>query len=438
MSSNEDFFAQQRAAAAFKHGILKRYPAVFAGKAGSITSGRVVFLDGYAGAGRYEDGSPGSPLLFVQAAQHLGELRKVTGIFVEQHRDRCARLREVLAEVGATGVNYEILEGDLGAHLPGLLPAAAGAALFAFLDPFGTALDRKQLRSQLLGRAGRAPTEVLLHFSISTVARIGGLLRAAERDQRDLEERDRKTIANVDRFLGGTWWQESFRAVAGEEDLVTATEVALDVAQHYCASLATETGFQSISMPVRPAAQQQPKYVLVLFTRHPAGVWEFASAVGMAGRDWQQALHDAERARDQAAQDRLGMEALFDVAREPFDPEAYERDRRPVWTRGLAENIQRLLAEHGDFRPFERTVQVYGPLLGRAWERHVRRAVKDLYRQGEITNDGKYDFEERPLGPLTLPAQRAAPPAGSASASDPTLGRPTTGRRPSGSDRPTA
>ncbi len=205
------------------------------------------------------------------------------------------------------------------------------------------------------------------------------LLRAAERDQRTLEERDRKTIANVDRFLGGTWWQESFRAVVGEGDLITATEVALKVAQRYRATLAAEMGFQSISMPVRTEAEQQPKYVLVLFTRHPAGVWEFASAVGMAGRDWQQALHSAERAREQAAQDRLGIDPLFDIAPEPFDPEAYEHNHRPVWTRGLAENIRHLLAEHGDFRLSDRTVQVYGPLLGRAWERHIRQAVKDLY-----------------------------------------------------------
>ncbi len=171
MPSNDEFFASRRAAAAFKHGLLRRYPVVFAGKAGSITSGRVVFLDGYAGAGRYEDGSPGSPLLFVQAARSLAQLRRtVTAVFVEQHPDRCAQLREALAEVDAAEVDYHTVEGDLGLQLPGLLSAAAGSALFAFLDPFGTALDRQQLRSDLLDRSGRAPTEVLLHFSISTVA----------------------------------------------------------------------------------------------------------------------------------------------------------------------------------------------------------------------------------------------------------------------------
>ena len=279
MPANSKFFACPQPAAAFKHGLLSRYPVVFASKAGSVTSGRVVFLDGYAGPGRYDDGSSGSPLLFVRAAAQQSQ-RRVTAIFVEQHPDRCARLCDVLAEAGLAGVDYRVIEGDLGAHLPQLLPATAGCALFAFLDPFGTALDRERLRSGLLGRTGRAPTEVLLNFSISTVARIGGLLRVARRDGRGLEERDRKTVANVDRFLGGTWWQESFRAVTGEDDLAAATDVALDVADRYCKSLAAETGFRSVSMPVRPAPMQAPKYVLVLFTRHPEGVWEFASALG--------------------------------------------------------------------------------------------------------------------------------------------------------------
>lgn len=437
MPSNEEFFASRRAAAAFKHGLLSRYPVVFAGKAGSITSGRVVFLDGYAGAGRYEDGSPGSPLLFVRAARALAKLRRtVTAIFVEQHPGRCAQLREALAEVDGAEVDYYTIEGDLGVHLPGLLPVADGSALFAFLDPFGTALDRQQLRSDLLGRAGRAPTEVLLHFSISTVARIGGLLRVAGWEQRELDEPDRKTVANVDRFLGGQWWHESFRAVANGEDLVTATKVALEVAQQYCADLCAETGFRSISMPVRPGPMQAPKYVLVLFTRHPDGIWEFASALGRAGRDWQRALYEADRTREAAKATRQGQYALFDS--EPFDPDKYERDRRGEWVRCIAANIERLLDLHGNFKLIDHTVEVYGSVLGQAWDKHLRRAVKDLHEAAVVGNDGKYDFWLHPLVPLTVPRQRPEQKPHRGSASGPRSGPPAPGRRPSGSDHPTA
>ena len=62
MTSNEGFFARKQAAAVLKHGILSRYPTIFASMAGSGEP-EVVLYDAYAGPGKYEDGSPGSPLL---------------------------------------------------------------------------------------------------------------------------------------------------------------------------------------------------------------------------------------------------------------------------------------------------------------------------------------------------------------------------------------
>lgn len=68
MPSSSDFFGQRNAQAVLKHGILTRYAYYFAGRAGSATQGRVAFIDGYAGEGRYEDGNPGSPLLLASQA----------------------------------------------------------------------------------------------------------------------------------------------------------------------------------------------------------------------------------------------------------------------------------------------------------------------------------------------------------------------------------
>lgn len=148
------------------------------------------------------------------------------------------------------------------------------------------------------------------------------------------------------------WWRESsFRTVAGEEDLVTSTEVALAVAGRYCEALAAETGFRSVSMSVRPAPMRAPKYVLVLFTRHPEGVWEFASTLDGAGMDWRQAVYETEQAHR-------------DIAPEPFNREGYERASRDSWAQAIAKNIEQLLDEHGDFRVTQRTVEVFGSVLG--------------------------------------------------------------------------
>lgn len=243
MSANEDFFRERRAQAVFKHGILSRYPVIFASKTG--WGGRpVVFLDGYAGRGEYEDGFPGSPVLLAETATKVASFRGVTGIYVEKDRADFLNLQRVMAKYNRS--NDQILCGDLRDHLAKILNDIPGAALFAFLDPFGTALDREQIAGPLLGRHGTAPVEVLLHMSIGTVARLGGLLRRRRQQGVELSVADEKSIDHVDRFLGGTWWWQHFEPVdAADQPL--ATSAALQVASDYQTSICSETGCRSVT-----------------------------------------------------------------------------------------------------------------------------------------------------------------------------------------------
>lgn len=434
MSANESFFVRRQAAAAFKHGILTVYPPLFAAKAGSVVEGgRVVFLDGYAGQGRYDDGAPGSPLLFVRAAR-ANRQRAVTGIFVEQDPLRFASLCQVLDRADPNGSVRRIMrEGDLGALLPELMPTADGAALFAFLDPFGTALDLDQLRAGLLQRPGRAPTEVLLHFSVLTIARMGGILNAS-RSRGGLSIPERKTVARADAFLGGDWWHSEFDVLrslvlpAGadgpmkeldESVLLTATDVAMRVAQQFCAGLGRQTGYRAVTMPVRPERSRAPKYILALFTKNDHGVWYFADTLGRAGRNWQQALHDQQlrtTAEKLAASlgDDLGLFELADLTPEPpppFDFIEYERENRDQWTDTITANLHGLLTTHrGELRLVDHIDAVYGEVLGQAWERHVRAAVKRLHKRGLILDDGTHEFWRRPIA-VKMPCQRSPVPA---------------------------
>lgn len=453
MSANESFFVRRKAAAAFKHGILARYPRVFAAKAGSVVEGgRVVFLDGYAGAGRYDDNSPGSPLLFVRAARSTPQ-RSVRAIFVERDPQRYAALCTVLDEADPThSVPRIVRPGDLGEHLGELVPAARGAALFVFLDPFGTALDLTRLRTDLLGRRGRAPTEVLLHFSVSTIARFGGILRSA-RSRGGLTASEAKTVAHADAFLGGTWWHDEFDALPDlrpisspiacdveswfdealdeafddmldDDVLVTATDIAMRVAHRFCDRLGRQTRFRTVTMPVRPEPGRAPKYVLALFTRNDHGVWHFADALGRAGLDWQHAIHterlrvEAHRnATRQADDDALGQYSLFgfdEPAVPPpasFDRAGYERAAQARWVDTLAPNLYRLLRTHGALRLVDHVSDVYGDVLGQAWEKHVRLAVKSLFNASVILDDGTgVDFWRRPIRPVPLPEPRPPDP----------------------------
>jgi three-Cys-motif partner protein len=381
--SNEDFFATKKAAAVFKHGILSRYPVVFASKAGmSVQGRRVTFLDGYAGRGRYDDGQPGSPLLLMESAEQVERFRSVRGIFVERDDDHFENLSRVLAERG--GDRKPVLyHKSLDECLPEILDLVKNDALFAFLDPFGPALDFGLLRSGLLGRPLRPPTEVLLHFSVSSVARMGGALRKTRAGGAPLTGSDLKSAQRLNRFLGGDWWQQHFAAVSDVRDEHRATLAAMAVADQYRAMIAAGTGFMSVSMPVRPRPELLPRYVLALFTRHVEGVWQFADALGKAGADWRNAcLVEAWNRGRAAHQPTL------------FGPDTVAPDfhaSRQAWVETIAANILRLATSIGPFRIADRVTDVYGTLLGSAWIPDVRAAVRHLHRQGHIVSDGKGD-----------------------------------------------
>lgn len=387
MSDNEDFFRERRAQAVLKHEILKRYPTVFAAKAGQRRP--VVFLDGYAGRGEYEDGSPGSPVLLAQAAANLAGFRSVTGIYVEESRKDYLHLKEVLARHGRT--DDPVLHGDVQDHLPTILARAHGAAFFAFLDPFGPALDREHLVGSFLRRGGPAPVEVLLHVSVSSVARLGGLFRRRREEGKALSPAEKRSVQHLDRFLGETWWQEYFEPVRGVTDEERATDAALRVADRYRAELCAATGFQSVSMPIRRRPDQLPKYILVLFTRHMDGLWHFADTLGAAGRvwhgAWQRELWTQQRV-DRSRKAPAGWDPLFEPEPEPFNPDGYEKTNRQSWEDTIAGNIQRTLRRRGPMILAQHVDEVYGELLGAAGQRHVRAAVKALYRQGVVDNPG--------------------------------------------------
>jgi hypothetical protein len=143
----------------------------------------------------------------------------------------------------------------------------------------------------------------------------------------------------------------------------------------------------SVSMPIRPRPDLLAKYVLVLFTRHPEGVWCFADALGQAGRDWNGAWITERLTRDGPA-NQLSLFGLG-APEVQFDPERYEHEHRDEWVATITRNITRLLEVRGPFRLADEVAAVYGTVLGAAWTRHVRAAVQGLQHAGVIANDGK-------------------------------------------------
>jgi three-Cys-motif partner protein len=200
--AGDRYWDKQRLPSVLKHDLLRRYLPVFAGKTGSKSNG-VVYLDGYAGRGRYEDGTPGSAERILQIAEEQSRRGISYRLFFhETERKNYAALKPVVDEYKARGVQAEASPEEVIKGLRKVIDAARGLPLFLFLDPCGVGIPFSEPTRVLSGprRDTWPPTEVLLNFSLEAVRRIGGHVNS--------ETPTEKSMARLDAALGGEWWRD--------------------------------------------------------------------------------------------------------------------------------------------------------------------------------------------------------------------------------------
>jgi three-Cys-motif partner protein len=383
--AHDEFFQRQQAAAVLKHGILKRYPGVFATMAGS-RSGRVLYFDGYAGPGRYADGAPGSPLIALETARRTAAwARQVDCIFVEKKRAYADDLRAVLGAEAPAEFTYDVWHGDVADHVDAALARAGDDPMLTLLDPFGTALDYASLTDKLLGRRADQATEVMLNLSLTSVWRIGGLLTGDETEA----EAD-GTLARLDAFFGDTWWREEFRAARATGDLASAADAALLVAREFTRRVHAATGFDSADVEVRRRPGQRPLFLFVLFYRYPFAPWKFNEAVSKANGEWRHACRreDLDGFLAEVAtgpEDLFGGQMTTELAAEATEA-AWRKQEQQLdaeWTAAIADNLRQLMASASAIRLGDHLREVYGPTLGLARDQHVNAAWRILEKAGE-------------------------------------------------------
>jgi three-Cys-motif partner protein len=124
----------------FKHTLLQKYMPQFAGMTGSrAQTKRVVVLDGFAGRGRYKDGSPASAerILKIAQDQSANSTLSWTCFFVEREDEDAAQLVKVVGQYAEQGVTARAHHGSVLDVLDDVVRAAVRCPLFLFLDPCG-------------------------------------------------------------------------------------------------------------------------------------------------------------------------------------------------------------------------------------------------------------------------------------------------------------
>jgi three-Cys-motif partner protein len=187
-----------------KHEILRRYLQAWMPILAQGGFKNILYIDGFAGPGRYAGGEDGSPIIAVKSAlEHKARIKgNILFLFVEEKQDRAAVLQECLGElVIPTNFRIKVAGGEKFAkaleelkqfytvrrsHLP---------PTFAFIDPFGwTGAPFDVVRFIL----GQPSCEIFVTFMYQEINRFLG-------------HPDQPT--NFDLFFGTQKWREGVRLV---------------------------------------------------------------------------------------------------------------------------------------------------------------------------------------------------------------------------------
>lgn len=204
---SSDFFQRKKPWSRYKDMILAHYLTPYLFKVSSLGK-PVVVVDCFAGPGRFQDGTDGSPLLISKAVRQIAEKGKaVSALFIEEKRKYFQRLQESLRD-------YQEICRTVHGSFEGSAKEIAGMGrnntVFVYIDPYGI----KPLRFDVLAGiyaniARRSSIEVLLNFNASSLVRNGlAALKCSQQDDSE-EELDRTmTPADIDAIAGGTYWRE--------------------------------------------------------------------------------------------------------------------------------------------------------------------------------------------------------------------------------------
>ncbi|MEU5810946.1 three-Cys-motif partner protein TcmP [Streptomyces sp. NPDC047718] len=367
------YWADKALPSVLKHDLLKRYLPQFGGMTGTRAHDRrVVYLDGYAGEGRYANGESASGEIALQVAAGLKGNAGITleCFFSEAQRKSFDRLDEVVRQYRARGVRAHAHRGEVDGVLDQVVERAVKEPLFLFLDPCGLVLPQDRLVDVLAHRRLGAwpPTELLMNFSMMAVWRLGGHVRSPHGNE--------KSLQRFDDVCGGPWWREYFADAVASHDKDGAAEDAIEaVAAEYGRRLERRTGMLVQSVPVSHSPRKRAVYRLVFATRSPYGLWVFGDAVARARTTWWETLEEREE-----------EDALFSLASVTRpDPKEIEAKAVPE----IAANLERLLARtQSRVKLVDHTLEVFGSYYGQVTEPVVRQAVRLLHSQGKTPSTG--------------------------------------------------
>jgi len=284
MAVKGNFFAEKREWSKLKDQILDEYLTPYLAKI--LKTGRPTRIaDCFAGKGKFDDGTPGSPLII---ARHIAEQQTrnpaadLRGIFIE--RKYVADLRANLAPFESC----EVLPDDYEHCVQHFLsrPRNVERNYFFYVDPYGIKCLNFAYFQQLKA-VGFKSLEILLNLNTTGFLREGCRMLRYTRElpdwATDLDyERDSKnTPTRMDAIAGGDYWQDILSDF--EKGTLAFNEAEERFTGEYARRLRAILPFV-VNVPIKDRSHRLPKYRLIFATNHHAGLFLMTDTMNKAWR----------------------------------------------------------------------------------------------------------------------------------------------------------
>ncbi len=273
---NNDFFVEKKAWSVVKDELLGCYFMPYVSKI-LHTYKPLVYVDCFAGKGKFDDGNPGSPLIALEVIDKCQEITSMESTQIEAtfiDLNYADDLRSNLKDY--PWVN--IVPGKYEENIETVLKGKEHCNVFLYIDPYGIKALNCSI-FDMLSKKRFNSIELLINMnSFGFIREACHALGTSFNDKTifdDLVEYDpsqmdksSESVEELNAIAGGDYWQDIINQYkAGNID---GYEAEARFAEQYCQRLRQSYKYV-LNMPLRIKKGQRPKYRLVHATNHRDG-----------------------------------------------------------------------------------------------------------------------------------------------------------------------
>lgn len=326
MSNTSNFFKTKKGWSIYKDKLLANYLPLYLSKI--LATGRdTLFIDGFAGKGRFDDGTDGSPIIIrdkiEQAHKSTKYHSRIIPIFIEYNKKYANCLKQSLDRDWCYVLNNDYKEEALK-----ILSRDKNKDrnIFMYVDPFGIKHLKYAVFSELA--TNQNSVELLLNFNSFGFIREGCRLLGVEIDDEfgSFEEGDddsfSNSIENMNAIANGTYWQE---IIAQKKDgIISGKEAERLFVQQYINVLSHDFEYV-FEFAIKTGDNKIPKYRMIFATRHIHGALFMCenmikcnNEMSLDNRGQQESIFDYDYSRISCEDDILSI-LKQDDSKQPMD-----------------------------------------------------------------------------------------------------------------------